>query len=169
VAKIRHKPPTTRQNKLPQHFRAMPTSCQETLSFRERSRASQPRANPEFDGMSPVVASSSSSPCCPLRSNLTRRPAAGLFRLGFGAWRIACDSQVRGRGGAPLPHHSQRRVKRPGSVSAMTSQNCWSKALNAPNSAPARGKVGVADAEKSLSGRPCKTDAPHAFLQTNRK
>jgi len=30
------------------------------------------------------------SPCCPLRSTLTRRPAPGVLPLGFGARRIAC-------------------------------------------------------------------------------
>src|ERR1017187_4473905 len=33
---------------------------------------------------------------CPRPPPLTRRPAPGLLRLGFGAWRIACDSQLSG-------------------------------------------------------------------------
>src|ERR1039457_5728962 len=104
-----------------------------------RSRAGKNARESSFNCMSPVVASRSCL-VMPSASTLTRRPAPGVCCLGFGAWRIACDSQVRGHGGAPLPHHSQRRVKRPGSVSDMTSQNCWSKALNAPNSAPSAGK-----------------------------
>ena len=87
TAKIRCKRPTTRQNNLPQHF---PARCQNVVRkhsrFQERSRASQPRANP----VSIVCRRSSRQgriPLLPSASTLTRRPAPGLFRLGFRAWR----------------------------------------------------------------------------------
>jgi hypothetical protein len=57
----------------------------------ERRQIHHAARESSFNCMSPVVASSSSSPCRPLRSSLTRRPAPGVLRLGFGAWRIACD------------------------------------------------------------------------------
>lgn len=93
TAKIRRKRPTPRQNNLPQHFRATPTFCQETLSFRERSRASQPRANPAFHCMSPVVASRFSSPCFPSAVHLDPSPGSGAFA--FRISRVECDLQLK--------------------------------------------------------------------------
>ena len=63
----------------------------DSLSFAHgRSRAGKNARQSRFNCMSPVVASRSFLGM-PSASTLTRRPAPGVLRLGFGAWRIACD------------------------------------------------------------------------------
>ena len=59
-----------------------------------RSRAGKNARQSRFNCMSPVVASRSFLGM-PSTSTLTRRPAPGVLRLGFDAWRIACDKNGR--------------------------------------------------------------------------
>jgi hypothetical protein len=67
----------------------------DSLNFAHgRSRAGKNARESRFDFMSPVVASMYCSPCCPLRSTLTRRPAPGLLRLGFRAWEMFVEENV---------------------------------------------------------------------------
>ena len=61
------------------------------------------------------------TPPLPCEFQLDSPPGSGAFAFRIRRVENCLQQPARRHGGAPLPHHLQRRVKRPGLVSAMTS------------------------------------------------